>query len=666
VHTLAESTGTGGPATDENAGPEHPAFEHPALDGPALEEPAREQPAAEHFVLEQSAPEPLAAVAQSVDLASIAPTAEALRRARDTGEVAVTAPFTLVSDSALPAANRQLGLALYMPIYAGLEGPVPATVEARRAAIIGWSATALRADSWLSAVLVDQPGVQVSARDTTGAPAGPGVGAADEVAFAQYPATATTPPADDRRVRSAGSRPDGPHATRTALFGGRQWTLSFTSGSGASANGTDHQEQRALTVGGVFASILLASLVWVLGRSEAKALRLVEKTTATLRERESGLRLLADNASDLIARCGRDGRIRYASPSWTAELGHRPEQLLGRTILDLLHPDDHARVVAEVAGARRRGDDELSVVARLRGRDGGWRWFDARCRTVRDGSGVVETQVALRDVTARQRAEDELHDSLRREQAMVERLRVAHQAKSEFVSSVSHELRTPLTNVLGYVEMLADGDGGELNTDQARMLEVVDRNTRRLLALIEDLLTMSRLESDRLHLACAPLDVADVVRAACESVALHLRGRALDLQVEPGSDGSAVGVRVVGDAEQLERVLVNLLTNAVKFTPDGGRISVCTAVSGGEVEISVADTGIGIPADEQPRLFERFFRSSVARDRAIQGTGLGLVIARGIVEHHAGRLGLTSTPGEGTVVSVFLPLAERAAPVVAR
>ncbi len=241
---------------------------------------------------------------------------------------------------------------------------------------------------------------------------------------------------------------------------------------------------------------------------------------------------------------------------------------------------------------------------------------------------------------------------LEREHEVVERLTQLDRDKTDFVSSVTHELRTPVTSMLGYLELLDDGEAGPLNPDQQRMLEAIGRNSRRLLSRIEDLLTVSGVEAGAMRLQAAPLSVRALVDSATSAIVPTMRGRDLTLQVDVADD---VGT-IVADGEKLDRVLINLLSNATKFTPDGGRITVRVRRNEGTVTITVADTGIGIPLDEQPRVFERFFRSSNAQELAVPGTGLGLVIVKGIVDLHGGTVTLESSPGVGTEVTVLLPV----------
>jgi len=263
--------------------------------------------------------------------------------------------------------------------------------------------------------------------------------------------------------------------------------------------------------------------------------------------------------------------------------------------------------------------------------------------------GPAETQelaFALNDLAASR----EEHVASQKE--AIHRLEALDRARTDFVSTVSHELRTPLTSVTGYAEMLADGEAGELNEKQAEMVNTIDRNARRLLALVEDLLTTSGIEAGVLTMARSQVDLASVIKGAVVAVRGNAAGRELDITVDIPPD---LG-RIWGDAPKLERVMLNLLSNAVKFSPHRGRVAVKVSTVGKGVAIEVSDTGVGIPEAEQSKLFERFFRASTARDAVIPGTGLGLAIVKTIVEAHGGSITFRSAPGEQTTFRVELPV----------
>ena len=228
--------------------------------------------------------------------------------------------------------------------------------------------------------------------------------------------------------------------------------------------------------------------------------------------------------------------------------------------------------------------------------------------------------------------------------------REVERLKDEFLASVSHELRTPLTSILGYAEALNAGDFGQLGAEQSEFVSVIERNAHRLTRLVDDLLLTARIESHTLELNYEDVDVAALVADCAQSVTPYAesRGVQLVLDTEP--------LTLRADTLRLSQLLNNLLSNGVKFTPDGGTVSVRTSLENGVGVLEVEDNGMGIPAEEQGKLFERFFRTSTAHRRSIEGTGLGLVIAKAIAERHGGRIEFESRLGEGTTFRVELPL----------
>jgi two-component system phosphate regulon sensor histidine kinase PhoR len=239
-----------------------------------------------------------------------------------------------------------------------------------------------------------------------------------------------------------------------------------------------------------------------------------------------------------------------------------------------------------------------------------------------------------------------------RESRLVAELTELDRARSEFFATIAHELRSPLTTIEGYVEILSDNEAGQITTQQRKMLETIGHSSLRLRNLVEDLFTLSKLESGQLTTVTRPVDMADIIARAIDAVRPSVAAGNLALSY------AACGDRLIveGDAAQLDRVLVNLLSNAVKYTPEKGQIEVTTAVQGGSSVISVRDTGIGVPERDQKELFTRFFRASNATAQGIPGTGLGLAIVRTIVVNHGGTVNLESQEGKGTRITIRLPL----------
>ncbi len=233
-----------------------------------------------------------------------------------------------------------------------------------------------------------------------------------------------------------------------------------------------------------------------------------------------------------------------------------------------------------------------------------------------------------------------------------ERLTEIDRMKEEFVASVSHELRTPLTSIRGYLELILEGDAGDLTPEQNDYLRIIDRNTNRLLDLINDLLDVAQAESGRLVLNLEAVDLEALVADAVDGVRPGASARQIELGVHVAAGHE---LRLSIDRKRIGQVVDNLLSNAVKFTPDGGSVGIRLVSDNGHARVEVSDTGIGIPEAEQARLFERFFRTEAASGQAFQGTGLGLAISKAIVEAHGGQIAVASAEGVGTTFSVLLP-----------
>jgi signal transduction histidine kinase len=230
----------------------------------------------------------------------------------------------------------------------------------------------------------------------------------------------------------------------------------------------------------------------------------------------------------------------------------------------------------------------------------------------------------------------------------LERLRDA------FVAAVSHELRTPLTSMSGFIELLGDEEH-ELGPAGRRYVDVIRRGNARLRAIVEDLLLVAEIEAERLELRSEPTDLAALAIETVEHALPTAAENGIELRLD--LEGS---LPLEADGARLRQVLDNLVSNAIKFTPSGGSVTLSARNGDGHLRVEVTDTGIGVPQDELAQLFSRFYRASTATRRAIPGTGVGLVIARAIVEGHGGTISLETTEGEGTRVTVTLPAAQAA------
>lgn len=389
-----------------------------------------------------------------------------------------------------------------------------------------------------------------------------------------------------------------------------------------------------------------------------------------IRENELQLGQLLDSASGTaFIATDLDGLITWFSPGAEQLLGYTGEEVVGRiTPMPFHDPHELAARASElgvplgygvvtdavVLGAEQETRDWTFVR-----KDGSRLTVSLSVTAVRDDDGrPLSFLNVVRDVTDRRAAEQALVFALDKERETNQRMLELDRAKGEFVSAVSHELRTPLTSIVGYTELLADDLSGNLTETQHQLVERIDRNGERLLHLVEDLLSLARVEDGSLSLDRVPTDLRDAVRVATDEVshAAH-KGRVtlrLNLPAEP--------VLLQGDPAYLERLVLNLVSNAVKFTPAKGIVEVGLTTSHDTAELRVSDTGMGIPIEEQGRLFQRFFRSSLATENAIQGTGLGLHIVRSIAEAHHGTVDFESTPGVGTTFRFTVPLAASSGP----
>ena len=343
----------------------------------------------------------------------------------------------------------------------------------------------------------------------------------------------------------------------------------------------------------------------------------------------------------------------YISPQVGSILGFTAEewQATPGFFLEHVHPDDRARVARSQELARETGEP-LVHEYRFLARDGSVVWLEDMLTVVRDGEGKPwYTQGFALDVTARKRAEADRERLLRRAERQNERLRELDRMKDEFIALVSHELRTPLTSIRGYLELLADPDGAADEDERESFLQVIDRNAQRLQRLVEDLLLAAQAEADSLQLDRVELDLAKLAGDCAEAAAPAAAARGIDLEC-----AILAAPTVLADAGRIAQVVDNLLSNAIKFTPSGGTVRV--RVSQGETTalLEVSDSGMGIPDGEQADLFTRFFRTQQAQREAIAGVGLGLSIAKSLVEAHDGRITFTSAEGAGTTFAVRLPL----------
>lgn len=385
-----------------------------------------------------------------------------------------------------------------------------------------------------------------------------------------------------------------------------------------------------------------------LGAQAAVALERAALADDLLRRRsDERMAAIVQQASDVITVLDADLVVRYQTASAGRFLRYEAGTLTGRPFLELVHPDDLALAEDFFADLASQPGVRPETEFRFHSGDGRWVNIEALGNNLLQDARVHGIVVTIRDVTKRKALEEGLR-------LQVNELTELDRIKSDLVSTVSHELRTPLTTLVGHVEMLADGDFGELSEDQLWAVQAIDRNSQRLLSLIEDMLTLARIENGGLGLHVAPTDVGELcaeIEAAAAPLAVT---KGIELTVEIGAGVPAVQA----DRSALERAIMNLLSNAVKFTPEGGAVKLRASHDRTNAVFSVSDTGMGMSAEDKERLFTRFFRSPTAMSMAIPGTGLGLAIVKKIVDDHGGTIHVESVPGAGTTIEFNIPLSQ--------
>ena len=382
---------------------------------------------------------------------------------------------------------------------------------------------------------------------------------------------------------------------------------------------------------------------------------------------------------DVVTRHDRNGHVLFVSPAAESLLGVGSHQLYGRGLFDRVHVADRPAYLKALNDAATMRESR-TVELRMR-RDsiepdaaGGFVWIELRCwpldqAALPDAGNDCEVVAVMRDVTARK---DEEHAA---EDARVQAER-ANVAKSRFLATMSHELRTPLNAIIGFSEMLREEDalmiGAEQRHDYAHL---INESGHHLLSVVNGILDMSKIESGNFELVPEPVATERVIAECCELLALRARQAGIEVGVRQA--GALPGI--IADKRALLQIMLNLLSNAIKFTNRGGRITVTAAVASGHDDghhsghraghepgrddreaahlvITVEDTGVGIGAEDLPRVGEPFFQARSSYDRRHDGTGLGVSIVKGLLALHGGWMEIESRVGEGTRATIHLPL----------
>ncbi|MET0220413.1 MAG: ATP-binding protein [Tardiphaga sp.] len=387
---------------------------------------------------------------------------------------------------------------------------------------------------------------------------------------------------------------------------------------------------------------------------------LAETSVSLLNVEENRYRLLARNMSDVISRHRPNGAVEFISPAAEALVGAPTQRLLGHGLFDRVHVADRPAYLTALSDAACDGRAR-SVEFRLR-RDittpsaahaTEFVWVEMRCRPLEQDVGPVggrrvdvEVVAVLRDVTDRKVQEEAL--ALARTE--VER---ANESKSRFLATMSHELRTPLNAIIGFSDMIVQEETMMLDAAKRReYAQLINDSGQHLLSVVNGILDMSKLESGSFEIAPEPFSPRAALLNCCNLLALKARENGIDLITDAPKDLPEVN----GDPRAFRQILLNLVSNAIKFTERGGSVTVTAGADGARLLLRVTDTGVGIASDDLARIGDPFFQAGKTYQRRHEGTGLGLSIVKNLVAMHGGEMRVESRVDEGTTVSVSLPL----------
>jgi two-component system, cell cycle sensor histidine kinase DivJ len=408
------------------------------------------------------------------------------------------------------------------------------------------------------------------------------------------------------------------------------------------------QERAALAALGIISASLYATGLALGAESLART------SFWLLYAEEDRYRLLARNMSDVITRHAKSGTVQFASPAAEPLFGATVTELLGHGLFERVHVADRPAYLTALADSAVRGENR-SVEFRVRhatpeGLSGKFIWVEMRCRavdqTIGDGTSEREVVAVMRDITRRKEQEAAL------EEARAEADR-ANAAKSRFLATMSHELRTPLNAIIGFSEMLTKE--GSLMIDAKRRQDyahLINDSGHHLLSVVNGILDMSKIESGNFEITPEPFAPRQAIEECCGLLGYKAGEMGIDL-VTDLPEGLP---DMVADKRSLHQIMLNLVSNAIKFTKRGGKITVSARSDAANITVVVEDTGVGIGEEDLPRIGDPFFQARSSYDRHHDGTGLGLSIVKGLLGLHGGQIDIASKLGEGTRITIRLPL----------
>lgn len=364
---------------------------------------------------------------------------------------------------------------------------------------------------------------------------------------------------------------------------------------------------------------------------------------------EAKYRNLFEDANDCLYIHDAEGYFMEVNNASLRLLGCTREEIIGTHMSEWISSESLDIARNSLEKGLDGGPADQQMVLEVKCRNGEHKFMEIRRRLVKDGDRITAIHGIGRDITEKKRLEMQLQDYNEKLARSCEELIEADRIKTEFISNISHELLTPLTSIKGFTELLREEMSGDMNEGQKRKLDIIYRNTEKLIGLIRELLDIAHLEKNKFGLHFGLVSLNDIITRSINDIDQQAKEKDIsiirDIKKLPG---------IWGDEERLSHVMTNLLTNAIKFTPSKGTVTINAGEDAKDIKISVTDTGIGIPDDKLTRIFDMFYQIDGSSNRRYGGVGLGLSICKSIIENHYGSIWAEST-GCGSTFNIVLP-----------
>jgi PAS domain S-box-containing protein len=531
---------------------------------------------------------------------------EAMRLARDTARPAATGPVTLVQEI---DSHKQTGFLIYMPLYAG--GRTPDTVEERRANLVGYVYAPFRVDDLLAGIFgsEEQHRVTFAIRDA---------GSENGAAY----------------LHRSADKPDAAEFATTAQLAvaGRIWVLEFASLPVFEAHSATWLLPYAMT-----AALVVIGLLFLLSLTQARA-----------HDQFRVHKQILDSMTEGVSVADERGVILYTNPAEDRMFGYDRGELIGKpvTVLNTYPPEENSRIVAGVIEQLRRQGEWTGEFANVK--NDGTKFTTAARISALELAGKSYWVCVHEDITERKHAEHERAELLEREQALRVAAEAANRAKDDLLAMVGHELRNPMAPIASALELLATRTG----SPPPREVEVIGRQLAHLRQLVDNLLDVSAVARGELALARRPVALRQLVTEALDHIRTELAERGREVRIDVPDGGLVVDV----DPERMQQVIVNLLSNAAKYTDPGGRIEIVGTRTDDDIVLRVGDDGAGMDPDMVANLFQPFVQGERRLEQARGGLGLGLALVRSLIEAHGGTVEARSEGrGKGSEFVVRLP-----------